>query len=181
MTTEQMSTTDSETTGQETGAKDTASSNAGGEDSVLWESRFKGLNAKHSEIVTQATKLGDENATLKQRLADLESGKTTADEAANARVKEMEATLAAERKARAVDVLKIEFPETFSVFGETAAEFSRETLAASEARLGAGESPADDLTPRKHNESRSATRAPAKEESADDVKARLISMKVPWG
>jgi hypothetical protein len=156
------------------GAED--GSQAGG-DASLWQSRFNGLNAKLGETVTQKTAVEQERDRLAKELADLRSGTVNADEAAKAQVAAIKAELEQERMARQVESLKARFPETFEVFGDTAATFTPDVLAASEARLaGAG----DDPTPLRHNESRSGARKEAKEETAADVEARLLSMKVPW-
>ena|SRR5690349_13933421 len=164
-----------------TGA-DNASSGTGGDDS-LWESRFKGLNAKYGEEKTQFTAIAKENETLRKQIDDLQNGKVSAEEAAQAQVDRIKQELEAERNQRRIDSLKTRFPETFEVFGDTAASFDEATLAASEARLGGAESPAGEPTPRKHNESRSGTptRKPESEKTAADIEAELLSMKVPWG
>lgn len=152
-------------------------SQAGG-DASLWQSRFNGLNAKFGATQAQLDAEKKARADLAAELEALRSGKVSADEAAQAKVNEVLTALEAERTARKVESLKAKFPETFEVFGETAATFEESVLAASEARLaGAG----DDPTPLRHNESRSgAARKPAQEETAADVEARLLSMKVPW-
>jgi hypothetical protein len=152
-------------------------SQAGG-DASLWQSRFNGLNAKLGETTGQLTAEKAARAKAEADLEALRSGKVTADEAAQAQVAAIQKTLDDERQARQVEAMKARFPETFEVFGDTAATFTPDVLAASEARLvGEGNEP----TPRMHNEAnRSGGKAPAKEETAADVEARLLSMKVPW-
>lgn len=180
MGTELMSTNDSGTTEPTTGAPEQGESSQGGGDASLWESRFKGLNAKYG---TTTAELKEAKAAAEKSAAELEAlrtDKVSANEAAQAQVTAAKAELEAERAARKAETLKAKFPETFEVFGDTAASFDEATLAASEARLAGGESP-EGGTPRKHNESRTTTgiKAPA-EETAADVEARLMSMKVPW-
>lgn len=171
---------DTTTTDETTDAD--ASSSTGG-DGSLWESRFKGLQGKFGETQNQ---LKAEQAARAKAEADLEAlrtGKVSAEEAAQAKVDQIAKELEAERQQRRIDSLKTRFPETFDVFGDTAASFDEATLAASEARLGGAESPAGEPTPRKHNESRSGTptRKPESEKTAADIEAELLSMKVPWG
>ena len=184
MGTEQMSTNDSGTNQTQTPNPD-ASTDAQGEgskdggDASLWQSRFNGLNAKYGETASQLKAEQERAAKLAADLEALQSGKVNADEAAKAQVEAIRKELEQERMARQVESLKARFPETFEVFGDTAATFTADVLAASEARLAGGESP-EGGTPRKHNESRSTGTTPAKEETAADVEARLLSMKVPW-
>lgn len=178
MTTEPMSTNDSETSEETTDVE--ASSSSGG-DASLWESRFKGLQSKFEATQTQ---LKAEAEAKAKALADLEAirtGKVSAEQAAQAQVDAMRAELEAERKQRRIDGLKSKFPEAFSELGDDIASVMDETrLAGVEARLAGGESP-EGGTPRKHNESRtqSGTKRPA-EETAADIEARLLSMPVPW-
>lgn len=148
-----------------------------GGDASLWQSRFNGLNAKFGATKAQLDAAKAERDKIAAELEALRSGKVSADEAAQSKVNEVLQALEAERTARKVEALKAKFPETFEVFGETAATFEESVLAASEARLAGG---GDDPTPLRHNETRSASRTPAKEETAADVEARLLSMKVPW-
>ena len=184
MTTEQMSTNDSGTESTED-PKGAASASADAStdgsksdgDASLWQSRFNGLNAKLGETTGQLKAANDAKAKAEADLEALRTGTVTADEAAKAQVAAVKAELEAERQARAVETLKARFPETFEVFGDTAATFTADVLAASEARLAGG---GDDPTPLRHNESRSGSKAPAKEETAADVEARLMSTKVPW-
>ena len=148
-----------------------------GGDASLWQSRFNGLNAKFG--ATQAELKAEKEAREKiaAELEAVRSGKVSADEAAQAKVNEVLTALEAERTARKVESLKAKFPETFDLLGESMAAFDESALAANEARLtGDGGEP----TPLKHNEARSGTRKPAQEETAADVEARLLSMKVPW-
>lgn len=154
-------------------------SSQGGGDASLWESRFKGLNAKFGKTAEELKAEKEARAKAEADLEALRTGKVSAEEAAQAQVNAAKAELEAERQARAVERLKAQFPETFEVFGDAAASFDAATLAASEARL-AGDSP-EGTTPLKHNESRSTTKgkAPA-EKTAADVEAELLSMPVPW-
>lgn len=152
-------------------------SNADG-DASLWQSRFNGLNAKLGETVGAKKAAEEERDRLAKELEALRTGTVSADEAAKAQVEAIRKELESERQARQVEALKARFPETFEVFGDTAATFTPDVLAASEARLvGEGNDP----TPLRHNESRSGTTSrPAKEETAADVEARLLSTKLPW-
>lgn len=146
-------------------------------DASLSQSRFNGLNAKLGETVNQLKAAQAAQAKAEADLESLRTGTVTADEAAKAQVAAAQAELAQERMARQVESLKARFPETFDVFGDTAATFTADVLAASEARL-AGEG--NDPTPLRHNEPRSGTKQPAKEGTAADAEAELMSMKVPW-
>lgn len=183
MTAEQMSTNDSGTDASQTPppSDDGEGSQSGG-DASLWQSRFNGLNAKFGATAAELKAEKEARAKAEADLNDLRTGKVSAEEAAKAQVEQIKKELEAERQTRKIEALKVKFPETFEVFGDTAASFDEATLSASEARLaGNGESPEGDLTPRKHNESRLPT-GPKKaaEETAADVEARLLSMKAPW-
>lgn len=157
---------------------DSAGGSQSGGDASLWQSRFNGLNAKYGTTQAELRAEREAREKIAAELEAVRSGKVSADEAAQAKVNEVLTELQAERTARKVESLKAKFPETFDVFGETAATFEESVLAASEARLAGG---GDDPTPLRHNESRSgSTRKPAQEETAADVEARLMSMKVPW-
>lgn len=163
-----------------TGAE--ASSGTGGDDS-LWESRFKGLNAKFGTTQTELQAEKEARAKLEAELEALRTGKVSAEEAAKSQVEQARAELEAERKARRIDSLKAKFPEAFGELGDEIASVMDEArLTAIEARLGGGESPAGDPTPRKHNDSRSGqpARKPESEKTAADVEAELLSTKVPW-
>lgn len=148
----------------------------------LLTSRLNGQTAKVGELTGQITVKDAALEAQAKIIADLQSGKTTADEAATARVNAANAELAKERAERRTDSLKTRFPETFSVLGEAAFALEETALAANEARLlgdgGSDEPP----TPLRHNESRSG--APkggdAKPETAADVAARLMATPVPW-
>lgn len=173
---------DSIDSGTDEQTTDSTESSSSGGDASLWESRFKGLQGKFGETQNQ---LKAEQAARAKAEADLEAlrtGKVSAEEAAQAKVDQIARELEAERQARKVESLKVRFPETFDVFGDTAASFDEATLAASEARLGGGESPADGPTPRKHNESRAGStgRKPESEKTAADIEAELLSTPVPW-
>lgn len=155
---------------------DADGSNAAG-DASLWQSRFNGLNAKLGETVGAKQAAEAERDRLAKELEALRTGTVSADEAAKAQVEAIRKELENERQARQVEALKARFPETFEVFGDTAATFAPDVLAASEARLlGEGNEP----SPLRHNESRSGTKQPAKEETAADVEARLLATKLPW-
>lgn len=158
----------------------------GGQDQVsLLTSRLNGQTAKVGELTTQKAALESERAALAQRIADLESGKVSAEEAANARVKAIQSELEQERAARRTEAMKARFPETFSVFGDTASTFTEEVLAASEARLvGGGEGNTEPPTPQTHNESRSSTTGatkPAKAPTSAELRAKLEAMPLPDG
>lgn len=187
MSTEQMSTDDSLNTEPVTDSDDASASagtsgesSQGGGDASLWESRFKGLNAKFGKTADELKAEKEARAKAEADLEALRTGKVSAEEAAQAQVAAAKAELERERTERAVERLKTQFPETFEVFGDAAASFDAATLAASEARLAGGESP-EGVTPLKHNESRTTVKgkAPA-EKSAADVEAELLAMKVPW-
>jgi hypothetical protein len=167
------------------GAAAAGASAQGGQDQVsLLTSRLNGQTAKVGELTTQKTALESERDALKQRIADLEGGKVSAEEAANARVTAIQSELEQERAARKTEALKARFPETFSVFGDTASTFTEETLAASEARLVNGGAAAEPPTPETHNESRSGTTGaakPAKAPTSAELRAKLEGMPLPDG
>lgn len=171
--------TDSGTDEQTTDGESQSSSSGG--DASLWESRFKGLQGKFGETQSQLKAEQEARAKAEADLEALRTGKVSAEEAAQAKVDQIARELEAERQARRVEGLKVRFPETFDVFGDTAASFDEATLAASEARLGGG-TPEESTTPRKHNESRSTStgRKPESEKTAADIEAELLSTKVPW-
>lgn len=159
-------------------------SQAGGDDSV-WQSRFNGLNGKFGVVSNELKAEKEARARLEAEIADLRSGKTTADEAAKAQVASIQAELAKERAERALENRKAKFPETFRDVENEAdlaalAVMSDAQLAALEARLAGGESP-EGGTPLKHNESRisAGAKKPA-EETAADVEARLMATPLPW-
>ena len=175
---------DSGTTDQTTDASASAdASSSGSGEASLWESRFKGLNAKFGTTQTELQAEKEARAKAEAELEALRTGKVSAEEAAKSQVEQARAELEAERKARRIDSLKAKFPEAFGELGDEIASVMDEArLTAIEARLGGGESPAGDPTPRKHNESRSATsgKKPESEKTAADIEAELLSMTVPW-
>lgn len=160
----------------------------GGQDQVsLLTSRLNGQTAKVGELTRQ---MGEKDSTIKalqEQIKAFESGKVSADEAANARVAAIQKELDAERASRKTDMLKARFPETFSVFGDTASTFTEDVLAASEARLkGAGEGgeggEADEPpTPGVHNESKTSTAAAKKPPTLKDMEAQIIATPLPDG
>ena len=107
---------------------------------------------------TDAEKELSELARTQARLAEAEKRAAEADEKANARI------------------LDARFPKAREKFSEITDEVKLTEL---EALLGDG--PDLGQTPLKHNESRTAAAgAPAKEKTAKDIEAELLSMKVPW-
>lgn len=181
-----MSTDANDTLSSGTGAPDDADASAGakdGKDPVsLLTSRLNGQTAKVGEL-TGTIKAKDEALTAAlQKIADLESGKVSADEAATARVAAAEAALTKERNERRVDSLKTRFPESFSVLGDAAFGLDEAALAANEARLLGDGGDNEPPTPLRHNETRiGAPASAAKPETAADVRARLESTPLPWG
>jgi len=154
----------------------------GGQDPVsLLTSRLNGQTAKVGEL-TGTLKAKDEAlAAALARVAELEAGTVSADEAAKAQVAAAQAELERERRERRIEGLKSRFPETFSELGEDVATVMDETkLAAIEARLTGAEGGDEPPTPLRHNETKTGTKTPAKEETAADVEARLMSMNSPW-
>lgn len=158
-----------------------AASTAGQDPVSLLTSRLNGQTAKVGELTAQKKAAEDALEAALKRVADLEAGTVSAEEAAKAQVAAAQAELAKERTARRIDGLKSRFPETFSELGEDVAAVMDETkLAAIEARLTGDAGGDEPPTPLRHNETKSGTRTPAKEETAADVEARLLSMNTPW-
>lgn len=146
----------------------------------LLTSRLNGQTAKVGEL-TGTLKAKDEAlAAALKRVADLEAGTVSADEAAKAQVAAAKAELESERRERRVDSLKTRFPESFSVLGDAAFSLDETSLAANEARLLGDAGGDEPPTPLRHNETKSSAPAKAKEESAKDVEARLLATPVPW-
>jgi len=152
----------------------------------LLTGRLNGQTAKVGELTRQLAEKDSALTALQARITEFESGKVSADEAANARVAAIQKELDTERAARKTDTLKARFPETFSVFGDTASTFTEDVLASSEARLtGAGDGgeggSAEPPTPGVHNESKTGKPAEKKPESLEDMKARIIATPLPDG
>lgn len=102
---------------------------------TLLKSRAAGLDAKVTELMRTAQAAEARAAAAAQKLSDYEAGKVSDDEALRAQLEAKEAELTQERRERAVEKLQALYPETFAVFGEGAAAFTADQLAASEARL----------------------------------------------
>lgn len=163
-------------------------SQAGDEDVSVLRSRYAGQTAKVNELTGQKSALEKQVAELQKQLSDAQSGVTTADEAAKALLAAKDNELAQLQTAIKVAELKGRFPEVFAELGEDAVNLSEEKLAAMEARFqGAGAGDAEPPTPRGQNAARkdgvpTGGREP-KEESGDDILARMKSMALPaeWG
>lgn len=186
-----MADTDTGTGSADDGANDGgdasgAPANAGKDQVSLLTSRLNGQTAKVGELTRLLTEKDSSITALQARITEFEGGKVSADEAANARVAAIQKELDNERAARKTDTLKARFPETFSVFGDTASTFSEEVLAASEARLkGAGEadggSADEPPTPQRHNESKTSGAAAQKPETLADMEAKVLATATPDG
>jgi len=157
-----------------------AGSTGGAVDASLLLSRLNGQTAKVGEL-TNAQKA--DRARIKEleaALTEAQGGTASADEAAKALVAAKQKELDDERAARRLDGLKGRFPETFTEVGDAAASLLTETqLAALEARLTGDEG--EPPTPGRHNESKTAkgSEAAKKEETGDEIAARLLKMPVP--
>ena len=175
-------------TGTPDGADASASASQGsqGSDQVsYWQGRFNGQTAKVGELTGQIKAKDSRISELEAALNDALTGKVSAEDAAKTLVAKMQKELEQERTGRRTDTLKTRFPEAFGELGDDIASVMDESkLAAIEARLKGGAPVEDDEppTPLRHNETRNgATRGgQAQEESAADVKARLISSPMPW-
>lgn len=184
-----MSDTNDTTTGT-AGAPDDAAASAaasdgakGGTDQVsLLTSRLNGQTAKVGELNGLLTAKDDALKAALARVAELETGKVSSDEAAKAQVAQAQQALEAERRERRLDGLKTRFPEAFSELGADIASVMDETkLAAIEARLTGGAGSEEPPTPLKHNETKTgAPRQAAKAETAADIEARLLATPMPW-
>lgn len=156
-------------------------SNGGPDPVSLLTSRLNGQTAKVGELTTTLSAKEEALKAALQRVADLESGKVSAEDAAKAQVEAMRAELEAERRSRRVDSLKSRFPETFSVLGEAAFSLDEAALASNEARLIGGSGGQEPPQPLRHNETRTgAPKQAAKEKSAADYRAELLATPVPW-
>jgi len=98
-------------------------------------SRNAGLDAKVTELQKATKAAEDRAAEALQKLQDYESGKVQADEALRAQLSVKEAELAEARKAQALAMVAAQYPESFAVLGEAAANLSADQLAAAEARF----------------------------------------------
>lgn len=174
---------DATQTGEATQADDDSSGtqSQGGSDSAAEIASYR----KRQAGAEAARQVAEGKAKeLEQRLAKYEAATQTAAEKDLSELAATKARLeAAERRAQEAEVkaeariLDAKYPNARKEFPEIA----------DEARLAKyevifGEDDADDLpTPLKHQESRSASAAPKQKElTADDVKAQLLSMPVPW-
>jgi hypothetical protein len=150
----------------------------------LLTSRLNGQTAKVGELTGQLSAKDQALKDALARIADLETGKVSAEEAATARVAAAQAELERERNERRADSLKTRFPETFSVLGDAAFALEESALAANEARLlgDEGEGESDPPTPLRHNENRSGAPKGGKEaeRTAADVRATLEATPLPW-
>jgi hypothetical protein len=145
----------------------------------LLTSRLNGQTAKVGELTGQNKTLAEEIAKRDKLIADLQSGKVSAEESAKALVEAKDKELATERAARALEARKAKFPESFSVLGDSIASLDDATLAASEARFaGTGEPPTPG-TPG-GNKSAGTQSGTAKTQSADDIEAELRGMAPAW-
>lgn len=187
--TDQATDTQDASAGTQTDDAATAASKGGsqgGQDQVsLLTSRLNGQTAKVGELTGTIKAKDARISELETALEDLRTGKVSSEDAAKAQVDSIQKLLDAERAGRRTDALKGRFPEAFSELGDDIAAVMDETkLAAIEARLtgSAGESGEDEPpTPLRHNETKTGgTSKVAKEETAADVEARLLSMPAPW-
>lgn len=158
-----------------------AGSGSGTDEVSLLRSRLNGQTAKVGELTNAQTAAQARIQQLEADLAAARGEKVTADEAAKALVEASKAELAAERAARVLEAKKARFPESFALLGDAAAALGETELAANEARLlGDGEPP----VPLKHNESKSSAASNGgekKAKSAADLTAELLAMPVPEG
>lgn len=162
-------------------ANDNASTSGSDEVSVL-KSRYAGQTAKVNELTGQTKAQSDRIKELEEQLKAAREGTASKDDVAQALLKAKDEELAAIRKEAALARIEAKYPETFSELGEDAATLSEEKLAAMEARFRGVESEAP--KPRGNNAPRTDS-APAKpkEETADDIVARLKTQGLPqeWG
>jgi len=157
----------------------------GGQDQVsLLTSRLNGQTAKVGELSNILKTKDQELADALARVKALEEKTVSADEAANARVAELQKAIDAERDARRVDALKARFPESFaSLSDQVAGAMDEAGLAALEARLTKGAAAPEPPTPDQHGGARGGTSAGASNRpaTADDIEARLMSLPLPDG
>ena len=160
-----------------------AGSGAGADDASL-QSRYAGQTAKVNVLTGQLSAAETRALAAEQKLADYEAGKIGADEALKAQLAAEKKNTEEAKRETALARVEAKYPETFAVLGEDAAGLSEVKLAETEARLRGVAAEDDEApTPKRHNESRTSTApaaAGAKAETADDVEARLLSMKAPW-
>lgn len=98
-------------------------------------SRNAGLDAKVTALQTETAAAVAAAAAAAAKLADYEAGKVNADEALRAQLAAKDAELAQARREGALNSIKSQYPETFGVLGDAAANLTADQLAASEARF----------------------------------------------
>lgn len=164
----------------------TASKTGQQEDPTL-QSRYAGQTAKVNTLTEQNRILQEQLAAAQRERDEARTGVTTADEAAKALIAAKDEEIARERQERQLERIEIKYPETFAELGEAAVGLSEDKLASMEARLkGAAAGEVETPTPRGMNASRqdsSAASSRDKEETSDDIIARLSKMSLPesWG
>lgn len=151
------------------------------EDVTTLRSRIAGLDAKVSTLSDSeknALKARDEAL---QKLADYEAGKVGSDEALRAQLAAKDAELEAARREAQLARIEAQYPETYSVLGEAAANLSADKLAEAEARfkgVAAGETAATAAPKPIGNAPARTVEAPTGETS-EDIFKRLQTMQVP--
>lgn len=139
------------------------------------KSRNSGLDAKVTELSRQLQAEKTATAAATAKLSDYEAGKVGADEALRAQLELKEQELTSIRKEAQVTRVEAKYPETFALFGEDAITFSEDKLAASEARLRGVAPDTEPPTPRGNNPSGAGAPPAKKEETVDDIIARLAT------
>jgi len=144
-------------------------------------SRNAGLDAKVTSLTQSAAAAEAARVAAEQKLADYEAKVVGQDEALRAQVDAVKAELEATRQEARLARIEAQYPETFAVLGDAAANLSPEKLAEAEARFAGVEPPVEQprAKPIGNNPSRTAAPANAEETSADIAK-RLSAMAPPW-
>lgn len=148
---------------------------------TLLRSRTAGLDAKVTAL-TQSEKaaIAERDAAL-AKLADYEAGKVGADEALRAQIAAKEDELKAARQEALLARIEAQYPETYAVLGEAAANLSADKLAEAEARfkgVAAPEAPAAPAKPIGNNQSRDQGSSGA--ETSDDIFRHLQTLPNPF-
>lgn len=162
-----------------------ASSGDAGDDVSTLRNRYAGQTAKVNALTAERDALLKERDALKAERDQYQKGEIDKDEALKTQLAAKDAELAEVRRQGALERIKGQYPETYKVFGDSIAGFSNEQLAESEARFKVGSEATEPPTPLKHNESRTVSGGDAgnkkREETSEDIKARLLSLQIPEG
>lgn len=157
-----------------------ANASATGDDASLLRSRLSGQTAKVNQLQAERDTIKAERDALALQVAAAQKGEVNKDEALKAQIAAKDTELAAIRQEAALARIEAKYPEAYAELGELAANMPADKLAALEARLTNAQTDEEPPSPRGNNGPRTTGAAKPREESSQDILAKLKAQGLPW-